>query len=194
MSNRTIHQQLEACLPGVISRDPEAEQAFFEAAYPLLHRWAAKQFHLEHSDLEDFVMEVLEKILVRLNRYQAGRACFNTWMFAVAKNYRRDQLRRMAKGQDPVENALPEDVLGWIERPAASDSPDQHDLPESPIRVAMRSAIADLPEADHRFLELTCLSGLSSGQVAHQLGLTAAAVRQRKSRIIAQLRTNLPSL
>jgi DNA-directed RNA polymerase specialized sigma24 family protein len=59
-------------------------------------------------------MEVLEKILVRLIRYQAGRACFNTWMFAVAKNYRRDQLRRLAKGQDPLENALPEDVLGWI--------------------------------------------------------------------------------
>ncbi|GIF39211.1 RNA polymerase sigma factor [Actinoplanes xinjiangensis] len=60
-----------------------------------------------------------------------------------------------------------------------------HDVPQ---RLAVRAALARLPEADREVLMLTVWEGLQPREVAEVVGLSAGAVRTRLSRARARLR------
>lgn len=61
----------------------------------------------------------------------------------------------------------------------------------SELRDEIQAAIAKLSEVDRAIVELCLIEELSYKQAAHRLGLTMSAVRNRLSRLRAQLRTSL---
>ena len=63
--------------------------------------------------------------------------------------------------------------------------------PPSAELVAVRAAVAALPAADREVLTLTAWEGLSAGEVAVVLGISAPAVRTRLARARARLRHGL---
>jgi RNA polymerase sigma-70 factor (ECF subfamily) len=178
----------EPLIPGLLRQDREAEEAFYRIAYSRLRAWAQYRFGVSRDAQEDFVLEVIEKALGRLGSFHPELGKFTTWIFAVARNHRLDQLRKLQFDRDPLHEAMRDDVLEWLETPLASGNEGDGGGPRHPAMVAAcRERLARLRSEDLEFLELACISTLTSAEIGAQTGMSAAGVRKKKERILHQL-------
>ena len=67
-------------------------------------------------------------------------------------------------------------------------------LAEDELKLAVSSAIADLPEREQTVLKMNILDGATSARIGETLGLSANAVRKIKMRALAALRSCLENL
>lgn len=99
------------------------------------------------------------------------------WLYGVARrvlaNHRRGDARR---------ERLRQRLLSFAESAPPADLPS---------RLAVRQALAMLPEPDRELLMLTAWEGLEPREVAAVLGISGAAVRTRLSRARTRLRNIL---
>ncbi|WP_433795952.1 RNA polymerase sigma factor [Actinoplanes sp. CA-252034] len=100
------------------------------------------------------------------------------WLYGVARrvvaNHHRGGVRR---------DRLGERLRQRITELVAADP--GHEVPQ---RLAVRAALARLPETDREVLMLTVWEGLQPREVAEVVGMSAGAVRTRLSRARARLR------
>jgi RNA polymerase sigma-70 factor (ECF subfamily) len=119
-------------------------------------------------------------IEVERGRYERRRGVpFTAYVKGIARNKIREARRRQRRivplGDGP--SAPPEGELRGMER--VLEQREQLSL--------MREEICDLPPARRQVLE-RYLKGQSTEEIAHELGMTKAAVRQHKSRGVRSLR------
>ncbi|SCF17037.1 RNA polymerase sigma factor [Micromonospora chokoriensis] len=128
---------------------------------------------------EDAADVVAETFLVAWRRREdlpvAGEA--RLWLYGVARrvlaNHHRGGVRRQRLGE-----RLRQQIVASVADPGSA-------VPE---RLAVRAALAGLPEVDREVLMLTVWEGLPPHEVAAVLGVSPAAVRTRLSRARARLR------
>jgi RNA polymerase sigma-70 factor (ECF subfamily) len=99
------------------------------------------------------------------------------WLVAVAANEARQLLRRERRRQDREGRA----AAPWMS-PDPDASGEWHDLGE---------ALGRLDGDDRRLLALSIVAGLTSEEVARELGGSASAIRGRLARLLARLRREL---
>jgi RNA polymerase sigma-70 factor, ECF subfamily len=122
---------------------------------------------LEHrEDAEDVVQDSFLRALERLDTLDLGRP-FRPWFYRIvlnqALNFRR---ARSVRATQPLPEQLAGDAPG-PER-AAEDAA---------LGAALRTAVAALPERQRTIVQLAELEGLSSGEVAAILEISAGTVR-----------------
>lgn len=93
------------------------------------------------------------------------------FVFGTARHHARNYRRRLAR-RGPTEPLT--ERTAWCAPQDALETTERHD--------ALRAALERLCPADRRLLFLTEVEGLASRGVAAELGISAAAVRQRKVR------------
>ena len=95
------------------------------------------------------------------------------WIFRIARNLARDQVRSDARRQaGPV-----------VHEPAS--------IPDRPAAVDLNSAIAGLPDDDREVFLMRELGGLSYAEIAEACGFTPDSVRSRLHRTRVALRAAL---
>lgn len=174
-----INEHLLNLLPAVLDREPDAENQFFNLVFPRLERWASARFSIKRDDTEDFAMEVLEKALVRLPNFKSEGSKLTTWLFVIARNHAIDKNRK--RERDPL--ATSNDILEWLEAPPLAD--EGYGELEEPTALGPSFGLSD---REIHFLELTCTTTLSSGEIAKLLRIKPCCVRQRKKRLLEQVR------
>jgi RNA polymerase sigma-70 factor, ECF subfamily len=104
------------------------------------------------------------------------------WLFGVARNL-------MLKGfrQRRVADALVERLGGELRR--ARIEPTQVD---DHTHLALRAGLAALPERDREILMLTAWEGLTPGEIATVMGISANVVRVRLHRARNRVKRRLP--
>ncbi len=157
--------------------DERRFRALFTASYPALRRYAHHR-GITGADAEDLVAEVLTVAWRRLDDVPLDDPL--PWLFAVARNLRRNGARRSATAR------LLALRLRWV---AQASMP-----PYEPGEVeagAIRRALAALGEDDQELLRLIAWDGLTPNQVAVVLGCADATARVRlhraRSRLAAEL-------
>ncbi|MEM6749267.1 MAG: RNA polymerase sigma factor [Planctomycetota bacterium] len=116
--------------------------------------------------------------------HEQGR--FEPWLFRIALNRLRDELRRRARRGQAQGSAEFEPAA---DRVAAEQTPDPHDaavLSEDALRL--RQAVAQLPDADRELLHLRHTAGLGFAEIAETLGQPLGTVLARGHRAIKKLR------
>lgn len=136
------------------------------------------------SDAEDAVQTTFLYALRALSRGVVPE-CESAWLTAIAKNVCRWQLRTLNR-RGSLTGDLDLDSFAGAERIDGEEEELCHDL---------RSALASIPEKQRRALVLREWHGLTSSEIAAQLGMSRPAtyaLLTRARRSMAQALTTLP--
>lgn len=142
----------------------------------LMLRWQLplRAFLHRHLQNEADALDLAQDTFVRLYRHRASYrdgARFSTWMFQIALNLCRDHARRRARRPHVALDAAPEST-------DASPAPDTAAL-DAERAVAVRAAIAALPENLREPLLLSTYENLPQAEIAAILRATPKAVETR---------------
>lgn len=133
------------------------------------------------QDALDLAQETFVRIYQHRARYRAG-ARFSTWMFQIALNLARDHARRTRRRPTGSLEEAPEQFTS--ETPRA-------DLTDAEAAVAVRTAVAALPEDLREAVVLSEFQDLSHAEIAEIVGATPKAVETRLYRAREKLRVLL---
>jgi RNA polymerase sigma-70 factor (ECF subfamily) len=152
----------------------------------IVHRWQAPLVNLayrfcrDRARAEDMAQEAFLRVYRGLKGWRHD-AAFSTWLFAVATNLYRSELRRIPARIVSIED-VPEQ---WDSRPIDGG------LAEQDRGQAIRSAILALPAKYRETMILFYFHEMDIAATAHSLNLRQGTVKARLSRGREMLRERL---
>lgn len=161
--------------------DGEAFRALYRDLHPEVSRFVARRVRAR-ADAEDLTARVFVAFVERLRDYDRGRGSVRGWLLAIARNAIIDHFRRVRPTATPGEllDALPCDAAGPLDGLLERERLDQ-----------LAAIVRGLDPEARELLALRFADGLRHREVAAILGLQEAAVKQRVSRILRDLRARL---
>lgn len=169
-----------------VARVLAGEVAAFEA---IVRRWQkplvnlAYRFCRDRGRAEDMAQEAFLRAYRSLASWR-GDAAFSTWLFALATNLYRTEIRRLP----PLTAPLDEGVVA-LERYAVGPVLDEERRDQT-----VRNAVLALPAKYRDVLTLFYFHGMDVAASAASLGLPQGTVKARLSRGRDLLRAKLPAL
>jgi len=165
------------CLGVLVSR---WEQPLYRFVYRLLER---------REDARDVCQETFLRVLRKAHEFKTG-ARFSTWMYQIALNLCRDQMRRqrrwglIVRSRDDRGDGQP------AFEPVAADDPSETVAAEQRRRTVAR-ALDDLPPEQREVLILKEYEGLKFREIAAILSCPESTVKSRMYYGLTSLRTAL---
>lgn len=135
-------------------------------------------------EAEDLTLEVFVRLHRASSRYEP-RARFAAYLFHIAQNLLRNELRR--RRRKPAA-PLPPDAFDYLESPAAAEGRRLSELEEE-----FQRALGQLPEAQRTLLLLVHQQNLEPDAAAQILGVTANALRVQLHRARQRLKELMTS-
>jgi RNA polymerase sigma-70 factor, ECF subfamily len=173
---------------------PEAWRELVDLYGPLVESWC-RRAGLAEAARSDVGQEVFFAVHRGIAKFDPTRphATFRGWLWTITRNAVLEWLMR--REPQPAGGSTALAHLADIPDPWESASPD--DSPSTPDESAslLRRALEQIrptvePQTWNAFWNTTVL-GRNATDVAAELGITAAAVRQAKSRLLRRLRRQL---
>jgi RNA polymerase sigma-70 factor (ECF subfamily) len=167
-------------IPRLVERAQQNDCDAFGDLYRLYHGavFRLARFHLS-AGAEDIAAETFLRAWEALPRYRNTGAPFVAWLYGIARHVVSDELaarRRVEPRAEPPDDST-------------SPGPDERLGQED--RLALAMAIARLPQAQRRVVELKFLIGLSNAEVAKAFGKTIGAINAMQWRALRTLRRML---
>lgn len=143
----------------------------------------------------DTAEELFQETWLRVVRHIGKKRItdFKKWIFAIATNLYRDELRkrkirRLFLGREPVEGETGEAGIGGRHAPAPGDQPDAEAFA---IREALGKAMKNLTPRQRTVFVLTQIEGFKMREVAEMLGRSEGTVKSTLHRAVSILRDAL---
>lgn len=196
-SNESIGTTSTGLIDLIRSRDDEAWRRLVRLYGRLVYYWCASA-GLGDADRADVFQEVFRAVDQGIGNFQRKRAgdSFRAWLRTITKSKIVDQYRRKSREPDGVGGS---DTYKQL-----LSSPDQLDADfeladdESEPRLLVQEAIELIrDEFEHRtWLAFwrTAADGIPTAVVSEELGMSTAAVRKAKSRVLRRLRDEFAGL
>jgi RNA polymerase sigma factor (sigma-70 family) len=163
---------------------PAASYAAFYGRYvQTVLRYCARQ-GLDATDAADLTAETFAAAFLARRRYRADLGAASSWLLGIAKNRLADNRRRFARERS-AQRRLAMEPIELSERDFLEFEAIRNE------EAAIADAIADLPEDQRMAIQARLVAGETYRQMAHQLGISEPAARQRVSRGLARLRHRL---
>jgi RNA polymerase sigma-70 factor (ECF subfamily) len=158
--------------------DREAFRELYRALYGPVSRYLRRRVP-SAADAEELVGQVFFRLLESLDRVDPRKGTVLVYALSMARNALVDEARSRA-GLVPEEAAaaVPDSGAGPLERLVGDED----------VR-RVRAELAKLPAETRELLMLRFGDGLRFAEIAQVLGLSEAAVRQRTSRAVRELRS-----
>lgn len=154
----------------------------------LVNLYARRLFALARSRLGsvDLAEEIVQSVLVTVaTKVTAGEYTesgrFEPWLFRVAMNRIRDEIRRQRRSIVETNGHVPERIDPGL--PRVGDEDDDGQL------EALRGAMGSLPQADREVIELRHHGGMSFKEIAAMTGEPMGTLLARHHRALRKLRT-----
>ena len=159
------------------------------------------RFINDRDGAEDLAQETFIRIFKASRRYQPGRAHFKTWMYHIASNLCKNELRnRGRRDRYKVDNVVDSNDDGDVEQidlieraPADASFQPEVALERKELDDAIQTAIAELPEQYRMPLILRDLQGLSYDEISETLELRDGTTKSRINRARLMLKDKLKS-
>ncbi|MFA7249838.1 MAG: sigma-70 family RNA polymerase sigma factor [Dehalococcoidia bacterium] len=152
-----------------------------DAVYSLTLRMLA---HPEAA--QDVTQEAFVAAWRRIDTFRGGS--FRSWLFTIAANRARDELRRGVRRPTASLDAARDDPDRADIDPADSDPGPEASAEQAELRAALEAALRDLPPDWREVVVLSDIHGLDYAEIAHATGVAIGTVKSRLSRARARLR------
>ena len=171
--------------------DPRAFDVIVDRFGPRLHGYLYRLTG-SREDADDLLQDLFTRVVRMIGRYEHdGR--FDGWLFRIATNLVRDQIRRYRRAPQVVPLVAPDpDARGTdLSWEAAGDLSSP--APDSPMILAedvdaLQRALAKLPAAEREVVMLRHFSELSFNEIARAMGTPLGRALARAHRGLAKLR------
>jgi RNA polymerase sigma-70 factor (ECF subfamily) len=198
---------LSRATPGAAARPPAGATDDRHRDRDLLGRvahgdvWALRTLYQEHApramaiavrilrdahEAEDVVQEAFLELWRRARQFDAGRGGAVAWIITIARSRAIDRLRASATASRALEGAAQ-----LVPEPPPSPA-DQLERRRDEARVA--DAVAALPPAQRRTIELAYFEGLSQREIATRTRSPLGTVKMRVKLAMAKLAASLRPL
>jgi len=162
--------------------DRAAFVELYRTLYPPVARFVARRVPAR-ADAEDVVARTFHRLLEALPALDGARGTVLGWALTVARHAATDLRRAGAMAGDAGGEAAPEPADG---------APDALGRLEAGERLRALARVLDgLPAATRELIELRFGDGLKHAEIAALQGVSEAAVKQRVSRALRELRAAL---
>lgn len=133
------------------------------------------------DDAEDLLQEVFVQVWRQASNYSQERGSPEAWIVNMTRSRAIDKLRSIRRREQSF--VLTAD-------PAAAESTDnvESNVAESEAKLTMNSALANLPEAQRKVLEMAYFDGLSQSEIANRLKEPLGTVKTRMRSGMQRLR------
>jgi RNA polymerase sigma-70 factor (ECF subfamily) len=163
---------------------------------PLVYYWCRRSA-LAAEDAADVFQEVFRSVAAHVGGFRRERPgdTFRGWLRAITRNKIRDHFRRQegrpraAGGTDAQLRLLAVPDAG-----PADDDPAEGDLLRGQVRRAVEALRGEFEERTWRAFWAVQIDGRDTADVGGELGMTPAAVRKAKLRVLRRLREELGEL
>src|SRR6516165_756583 len=190
-TSKTLLQRLRA-------NDSEAWRIMVQLYTPLVCHWAARG-GVRGTDVEDVAQEVLKAAATHMQSFRRDRPgdSFRGWLRGITHNMVLQHFRR--SGRHP-RGSGGTDALVQLHTIEDSDAARQEedDDPAEELDGLRRRALelvrGEFEERTWRAFWLTVVEGRSPVAIAAELGVSPAAVRMAKSRVLHRLREEFGEL
>jgi RNA polymerase sigma-70 factor (ECF subfamily) len=133
------------------------------------------------SDAEDLLQEVFVQVWRQAQGYTTKRGSPEAWIINIARSRAIDKIRSIRR----MEKSF---VLTDDSARAGSGENVESSAAESEARLAMNSALANLPEAQRKVLALAYFDSLTQTEIAERLAEPLGTVKTRMHSGIQRLR------
>ena len=167
----------------VANQDRDAFSQLYDRFSTLVFTLAMRMLKAR-SDAEDLLQEVFVQVWRQAQSYSAERGSPEAWIVNIARSRAIDKIRSIR---------IMEKSFVLTEDPARAESTDnvESSAAESEVRMAINSALANLPEAQRKVLELAYFAGLTQTEIATRLAEPLGTVKTRMRSGIQRLREML---
>ncbi len=162
------------------TQDREAFSQLYDHYSSLVFTLAMRMLRVR-DDAEDLLQEVFVQVWRQASGYSQERGSPEAWIVNITRSRAIDKLRSIRRREQSF-------VL--TDNPAAAESADnvESNVAASETKLTMNSALANLPEAQRRVLELAYFDGLSQTEIAERLKEPLGTVKTRMRSGIQRLR------
>jgi RNA polymerase sigma-70 factor (ECF subfamily) len=174
-------------LPAVAGGDLAAFEALYDryssTLYALLLRILGNP-----DDAQEILQETFVKVWTSARMFDSVRGSELAWLISVARSRGIDKLRsRRIRGEREHEAGREISIhSSFVEKTTGAE-----EAMRSQERTAVRSALAELPEAQRRALELAYFEGLSQSEIAERLAEPLGTIKTRMQLGMKKLRESL---
>ena len=176
-------------------RDEAAWNRLVALYEPLVRFWCGRA-RVASADLDDLIQEVFAAVARDLSRFRNDRPgdTFRGWLRGLTRNqvlmyYRRNQGRPIAEGgSDAYQRlqAIPE---------LTSDPAEGEDVEVSRLyHQALEQVRGEFQDATWQAFWLSAIEGRQTSALVQELAMSAAAIRQAKSRVLRRIKAELGEL
>jgi RNA polymerase sigma-70 factor (ECF subfamily) len=197
----TSYESVGSTSPSLLDRvkaqDQDAWQRLVKLYSPLVLYWC-RRAGVPRDDRADVFQEVFRSLWRHIKGFQRERTgSFRAWLRSIVQTRVADYFSKRGKGEvaaggtDAYRRLLEVPDDPGTSQSAASLTPNEETL-------VLRQALAIVqPEFEQKTWQAawrTTIDGRSATEVAEDLGMTPAAVRKAKSRVLQRLRAEMEGL
>jgi RNA polymerase sigma-70 factor (ECF subfamily) len=174
------------------ARDPGAWGRLVALYRPLILFWCGRQ-GVADGDLEDVAQEVLAAVSRDLGAFRRDRLTdsFRGWLRVVTRNqvlahFRRNQGRPVAEGGSDAQRRMQA-----VADPLGFEDEQEKEQMNRLYREGVNQIRREFEEATWRAFWRTAIDERSPDSLVEELGMSSAAIRQAKSRVLRRLKQEL---
>lgn len=140
----------------------------------------AYRFVGNHADASDLAQETFVRVYQSLPGFR-GESSFATWLYRIAANVCRDDLRKKQRRQKVSLDEIMEQPGGYA-HPASTDIGPEEAMEQLETRTAVQVCLNSLSEEHRLVLVMREVQGLSYEEIAAVLGCSLGTVKSRINR------------
>jgi RNA polymerase sigma-70 factor (ECF subfamily) len=187
------HSTSLTLLERVRGRDETAWGSLLRLYAPLVERWCG-HWGVRGADADDVRQEVFQAVAAGLDDFRRDKSgdTFRGWLRVITRNKLIDYSRRRQKQPEAQGGSDAQRQLQQIAEPELPED-SQEDLGGLYHR-ALALVRSEFEERTWEAFWRAAVDGQAPGLIAADLGVTAAAVRKAKSRVLLRLRQEVGDL
>ena len=164
----------------VAKQDREAFSRLYDQSSSRIFSLALRMLKVR-SDAEDLLQEVFVQIWRQASNYSEDRGSPEAWIINIARSRAIDKLRSIRRRDE---------TFTLTDNPAGAESTESAEsfAAASEVQLTINSALADLPAAQRKVLELAYFDGLTQTEIAERLAEPLGTVKTRMRSGLQRLR------